>query len=350
MTATLGSGGGRAPLLTTLLRGVSRSFYLTLRMLPSPVRDQVAVAYLFARGADTVADTDLIDPPRRLELLRLLKSQFERVPFRREEVHTIRDAVLVHQPPSSERVLLERLEDCFHLYLGFSEEDRRRIELLMVTLIPGMEMDVTVFSKGTPLQPVALDSFDDLDRYIYQVAGCVGEFWTYMVCAHLPSLSEWDQEKMVAAGVRFGKGLQLTNVVKDLARDLHRGRCYIPASFLAEVGLTPQDLLQGRHLATLRPVLLRVIRTALAHLDQGWQYTMAIPAQEVRLRLACLWPILFAGETLRRVAHSSELLDPAVNVKMSKGQVYRFVFGSLVTAANSTIWTAYWGGIRKKIL
>ena len=143
----------RTQLLTTLLKGVSRSFYLTLRILPPPVRDQVALAYLFARAADTVADTDLIDQPRRLELLRLLKSQFERAPFRPEEIRTIREALLAYQALSSERVLLERLEDCFQVYGEFSNEDRQRINHLMTTLIPGMEMDITIFSEGTPRQP-----------------------------------------------------------------------------------------------------------------------------------------------------------------------------------------------------
>ena len=105
---------------------MSRSFYLTLRILPPPVRDQVALAYLFARAADTVADTDLIDQPRRLELLRLLKSQFEHAPFRPEEIRTIREALLAYQTLSSERVLLERLEDCFQVYGEFSNEDRQR--------------------------------------------------------------------------------------------------------------------------------------------------------------------------------------------------------------------------------
>ncbi|MCI0869448.1 MAG: squalene/phytoene synthase family protein, partial [Chloroflexi bacterium] len=47
-------------LLTDLLKGVSRSFYLTLRVLPGGIREPVGLAYLLARAADTIADTTLI--------------------------------------------------------------------------------------------------------------------------------------------------------------------------------------------------------------------------------------------------------------------------------------------------
>ena len=65
----------RAFLLGPLLKGVSRSFYLTLRVLPAGMRDPIGLAYLLARAADTIADTSLIAPARRLELLLSLRDQ-----------------------------------------------------------------------------------------------------------------------------------------------------------------------------------------------------------------------------------------------------------------------------------
>ena len=46
-------------LLTDLLKGVSRSFYLTLRVLPGRIRPQIGLAYLLARATDTLADTEV---------------------------------------------------------------------------------------------------------------------------------------------------------------------------------------------------------------------------------------------------------------------------------------------------
>ncbi|HZS11403.1 MAG TPA: squalene/phytoene synthase family protein, partial [Nitrospirales bacterium] len=75
-----------------------------------------------------------------------------------------------------------------------------------------------------------------------------------------------------------------------------------------------------------------------------------IPRRELRLRLACMWPILFAGRTLERVAASNELLDPKVNVKMPKGQVYRIMALTTATAGCRRVGTAYWGMVRKRIV
>src|SRR6266508_6207158 len=128
---------------------------------------------------------------------------------------------------------------------------------------------------------------------------------------------------MATVGIRFGKGLQLTNVLRDLASDLRRGRCYIPTAVLEPAGLKPADLLDPATLPKFRPVLTRLLRIALEHLDQGWLYTMEIPRREVRLRLACDWPILFAVKTLQRVSVSENLLDLSTTVKMTRGEVYR---------------------------
>ena len=59
-----------------LLREVSRSFYLSLRVLPAEVRPQISLAYLLARASDTVADTGIVARERRLELLRRMREKF----------------------------------------------------------------------------------------------------------------------------------------------------------------------------------------------------------------------------------------------------------------------------------
>ncbi len=337
-------------LLTGVLKHVSRSFYLTLRVLPAVLRDQLGLAYLFARAADTIADTGVLPREQRLECLQIFRGLFGNGAVPWHQVTRIQQAVLPHQSLPAERLLVERLEDCFRVFLDFSVEDQARIRSLMRNLTPGMEMDLVTFAGDRVEDLTALRSFDDLDRYIYHVAGCVGEFWTHMSCAHVASLASWNQTHMSKIGVRFGKGLQLTNVLKDLPRDLRRGRCYVPQDWLEDVGLKPGDLLRPESLPALRPVLTRLLRHALDHLDQGWLYTLAIPRREVRLRLACLWPLLFAGETLRLVASSPDLLDPAVNVKMTRGRVYRLMALTTMTAASGRLWTAYWGRLRKQIV
>jgi farnesyl-diphosphate farnesyltransferase len=319
-------------------------------VVPANVRDKVSLGYLFARAADTIADTDLIDRPRRLDFLNQFRSQFATGQIQWEQVRAIQAAVGPLQRDSAERVLLERLEDCFRLFLDCPGDDRERIQRLMTTLTQGMDMDLTVFPGESANDVAALKTMDELDRYTYFVAGCVGEFWTDLMCAHRPALARWNVANMSRVGVRFGKGLQLTNIVKDLAHDLQRGRCYVPEPMLSEVGLKPHDLLDQQNLPRFRPVLGKLTRMAVEHLDQGWLYTMSIPRYETRLRLSCMWPILSAGESLKLVMSSPDLLNPAVKVKIPRSKVYQIMALTTLTGACGYVGTAYWGRLRKQII
>ena len=59
-------------LTTALLKQVSRSFYLSVAVLPAAVRPTIGLAYLFARAADTIADTRLIERRARIVHLEAL--------------------------------------------------------------------------------------------------------------------------------------------------------------------------------------------------------------------------------------------------------------------------------------
>jgi farnesyl-diphosphate farnesyltransferase len=119
---------------------------------------------------------------------------------------------------------------------------------------------------------------------------------------------------------------------------------------LSEAGLTPHDLADQSNLPRLRPVLREMVRLAVDHLDHGWLYTMSIPRHETRLRLACMWPILSAGESLRLVLDSPDLLNPAVKVKITRGKVYQIIGVTTGTVACGYAGTAYWGHVRKQIV
>ncbi|HIB24245.1 MAG TPA: hypothetical protein EYO22_06000, partial [Candidatus Poseidoniales archaeon] len=46
-----------SPEIDSLLEQTSRSFYLTLKVLPTKIRGQIGLLYLLARLADTIADS-----------------------------------------------------------------------------------------------------------------------------------------------------------------------------------------------------------------------------------------------------------------------------------------------------
>ena len=118
--------------------------------------------------------------------------------------------------------------------------------------------------------------------------------------------------------MRFGKGLQLTNVLRDIPRDLRQGRCYLPSRDLVLFGLEPRDLLDPAAGRALRPLLVELLNVALDHYEAGWQYTFAIPRAETRMRLACAWPLLIGLRTLDLLARTPNWLDLAVVLKVPR--------------------------------
>jgi farnesyl-diphosphate farnesyltransferase len=309
----------------------------------------VGTAYLLARAADTIADTDLVERQRRLRYLTRLREWIMDPAKHREAVQEIRSVLLDSGTDSAERALLSHLEECGALLESFTETDQALIRCVLGVLTQGMQKDLADFPGESVQSLASLTTPADLDLYTYNAAGCVGEFWTRLMCAHRAALRDWDVERMAQAGVRFGKGLQYTNVLRDIPADLRRGRCYIPIELLETAGLKPADLLDPASLPKFKPVLNQLLRIALEHLDQGWLYTMAIPRSELRLRLACAWPILFAVKTLQRVSVSESLLDSAVTIKMTRGEVYRIMALTAGTLGCARTLTAYYGHIRKRV-
>ena len=327
----------RRHLLRVTLRDVSRSFYLSIRVLPGDLQEPVGLAYLLARAADTIADTALLRPDDRLRLLLLYRAQLEGSPSPQVlgEIESGLGGAGDDRSDAHSR-LLGVLPQVFALLESLPTSDAERVRRVVVTLTQGMEMDLTTFPPEHSGDVAALDSVDDLDRYTYLVAGCVGEFWTDIAAAHTPSLRQWDRGRMSALGVRFGKALQMTNILRDVPRDLTIGRCYIPADMLARAGLAPADLLGRANSDAARPVLAAGIEIALGHFAAAEEYVLAIPRRCLRLRLAALWPLLLAVGTLTELARSEAWLDPNSTLKVSRRRVYAMMAFSFLAARSDT--------------
>jgi len=154
----------------------------------------------------------------------------------------------------AERALLERIEEALSLVHQFSQDDQQRIRQVLETITSGQSLDLSRFAGATREHIVALQSDQELDDYTYRVAGCVGEFWTRICRAHLFPKARVDESALLANGIRFGKGLQLTNILRDLPSDLAQGRSYIPAERLREIKLPPEALLHPATLPAFRPL------------------------------------------------------------------------------------------------
>lgn len=337
-------------LLRNILHDVSRSFYLSLSILPKAVRQQVGLAYLFCRTADTIADTDALARTERLRTLEAFRRQFQQTCPPCAGLTDLQKVTLSQRVTDGERKLLCHLPDCFRVLARFSSVDRQLIADLILTLTRGMEMDLRTFPGETIATVRALPDMNALDLYTYYVAGVVGEFWTKIHLTHLPAMRHLDCESLCRLGVSFGKGLQLTNILKDLGKDLSNGRCYLPATCLDQLQVRVGDLQDMSSLPRLRPLIYELMTDTLGHLDRACDYVMRLPYVAMRLRLSCMWPLLFAVQTLALVWQSEQWLNPHSPVKISRRTVYLTMFNSLACLPSPGLFAVYYGRLRSRLL
>ena len=244
----------------------------------------------------------------------------------------------------------DRSDSLLSLLEALPESDRQRVSRVVVTLTRGMELDLTTFPAEDSGKVGGLESPEQLDGYTYLVAGCAGEFWTHVTMAHEPRLAAWDADEMAAMGVRFGKALQLTNVLRDVPRDLRIGRCYLPAEQeLAASGLALQDLLVPANADTARTVLVPWIRSTLEHFEAAESYILATPRSCARLRLAALWPVLLGLATLEKLALNDQWLDPERPSRVRRRWVYGMMARSVVAVRSDALVRRWIHGLRRRV-
>jgi farnesyl-diphosphate farnesyltransferase len=326
--------------LDDLLKATSRSFYLTLRVLPAKVRPQIGLAYLLARTTDTIADTEVLPLDERLGALARLRQRIvtEDIGQSGEKLPPLDFAEFSRQQGSdAEKLLLARVNDSLAILRRFSPDDQKLIRDVLSIITSGQELDLRRFGGASADNIVPLETDFDLDDYTYRVAGCVGEFWTKMCRAHLFPQAALDERQFLVDGVRFGKGLQLVNILRDLPADLKKGRCYLPMKRLRPAGLAPETLLSSASQDKFLPLYRDYLSRAESHLLAGWNYTNTLPIEQFRVRLACAWPVLIGAKTIEklRIASVNELQQ---HVKVRRSEVRGIIACSVLEYPFPSLW------------
>ncbi len=325
------------PQFNTLLQQTSRSFYLTLRALPRAIRFPISLAYLLARTTDTIADTEIVPVEQRLQSLQQLRARILTADQTPLNLETLSQS----QGDPAERRLLTEVELALGALQNLTNADRCRVRQVLEIIISGQELDLRRFAGAAGESIIALQTEGELDDYTYRVAGCVGEFWTGMCRAYLFPSAPLDEVQFLAQAVQFGKGLQLVNILRDLPADLKKGRCYLPADQLARHGLKPADLLLPTSAEKFCGVYQHWLDRAEAHLRAGWNYTNTIPRSQMRVRLACAWPILIGVKTLTRLRVGNILTDP--RIKVPRAEVRKVVVRSILYYPFAGAWRSLAG-------
>jgi farnesyl-diphosphate farnesyltransferase len=274
---------------SSILRSVSRSFYISIRLLPRRLREPVGLGYLLARAIDTLADTTEIPAALRKETLATLASAIQG----NASPDRIVQSFAPLQRNEAERTLVESLPQCLERLDQVSAADREDIRAVLAKINQAQAMDVDRFCEGGQLRALATRA--DLEEYTYLIAGCVGEFWTRLCFRHFRNLfSELPEDEMLQLGKRYGIGLQLVNILRDAGSDLRTGRCYFPAEELKAAGLEPSQILHEPE--RFESIYRKWCDEAERGIQSGMQYVRAI--LDRRIRGATALPALIGARTI----------------------------------------------------
>ncbi len=339
--------GPQSPILTPVearrfaafaLGRVSRTFALNIRVLPEPLRDQVLHAYLYCRMADTIEDDPALPAAEKSALLQAFAALFE--PDLPADHHAARAEAFPEQLPPAwraaddwEKILLARAPVVLAAFPGFPAPARRALAACVRTMCDGMgdfalRQERLARARGSE---ALIGTIADLDRYCWFVAGTVGVMLCELFIAHA-RLDDSRAARLREHAVSFGNGLQLVNILKDLADDKERGVSWLPGDLLAAEGLTAADFGRADAPADVRARARRVhaalFAKTLRHLEEALDYTLTIPRfgrGARRLRLFCLWPLLMATETLALLAENAGALAGGARLKITRARVVRIV-------------------------
>jgi len=329
-----------------LLKPVSRSFYLSIRLLPRALREPVALAYLLARTSDTIADSNAMSAEKRIELL----DRFARAIAGKDQSigKALKDLLLSKQDGSQslsrsrgtktlqdlssgitegEKALLESAEKILRALKNLSPEDQRDVRELLAIITRGQRQDLTRWSGGL----AALANAQELLDYTYLVAGCVGEFWTRICFRKVQSFTARREADMLELGTNYGRGLQLVNILRDAGSDLRAGRCYFPENELRAADLSAADLLDAP--AAFLPIYSRWIAEARSGLDAGLEYAIAI--NPARVRVATVLPAMIGVRTLSLLEESG-LEALRTRVKVPRSEVRGMIASTTITLASQS--------------
>jgi farnesyl-diphosphate farnesyltransferase len=296
-----------------ILPAVSRTFALSIRILPGDLGAAVRCAYLICRIADTIEDEPVLPAEQKAELLDVLAGCFatERTvdDFVRRSADISGDAAHVRLVRNSDLV--------FVAFRALPAATRDHVARWVGEMIAGMRKFVLAYPRGIRIQ-----TLDEYKEYCYYVAGTVGYLLTDLWHEHSSSIGTRQYEVLRNRCRAFAEALQTVNILKDVARDAeHENSIYIPEQLLVAHGSAHATILASSRDDQNRAALATLVQLAWHDLDQATAYLLAIPRRAVSIRLFCALPLLFAYATLRDLTRTPDSLARRAVVKISRAEV-----------------------------
>ena len=300
-----------------ILNQVSRSFALTIPLLPDDIKDAVANCYLWCRITDSLEDDPQLSLEQKIyfhqKLIEILDNKFSSQQFITELLPVLSTNISIY-----EKSLITNLESILKITNALPDQQKYYVTQCVTTmnnLMPEFEK----IANHTGLENIL-----SLDKYCYVVAGIVGEMLTKLFCNHC-NISQEKQNILMPLARSFGQALQMTNILKDRWSDYARQISWLPKDFFDNRDISV--LLTNPSLKLFTIGIKNLIRVNYQHLEKALNYVLLIPSKETGIRRFCLWAIGIAIETLRGINKNPEF----TNVKQIKVSRHKLRLIILIT-------------------
>jgi farnesyl-diphosphate farnesyltransferase len=211
--------------LEELLEKTSRTFALSIPVLPEPTRREVMIAYLLFRIADTFEDAAHWPPQRRIEALREFQDLLR--DFSSDKANRLAGQWTAAgvSPHAGYRQLVAETPFVLDAFFGLEPEAIASVREHVCRSAEGM----VGFVGRTDGGALVLNGLQDLRDYCYAVAGIVGEMLSELFLLRRETLKPAAPYLRERAAT-FGEALQLVNILKDAAVDVTEGRSFLPSA------------------------------------------------------------------------------------------------------------------------
>ena len=288
----------------TILESVSRTFALTIPLLPANLEKVVANTYLLCRIVDTIEDAVCIDPKTKQVLSTLFVKTVLDSSYSEKFVKESLIALLNH-PNHDEKDLIKNIPRVLRVLQSCDEKQRHAVAQCVQIMSEGMSyFHVRQNQAG-------LEDLKEFEKYCYVVAGVVGEMLTTVFALHSAAFAKAISGRESLA-IAFGQALQMTNILKDSPEDRLRGVSWKPK------GIDQTELLVIAH----------------QKLEDSLRYIYCIPKSEPGIRQFCFLAFGLAVLTLKQIAKRHQFQESA-EVKLTRAQVSRFyIFTKIAVHSN----------------
>ena len=308
--------------LQKTLREVSRTFAVSIERLPSTLREAVMISYLLLRVSDCLEDNDVLEPQRKMELLQL----WTQILAGEASAETLISAVAHLDGSDPEVYVAQHADELLEELYQLPEEVRQIINGHVIQSSLGMAR----WQEHGPF----VDTEEEMDDYMCQVAGRVGYLLTDLVGWYSPAFQK--REALLRPLARhFGLALQTVNIIRGLRKDYERGWVFVPRTFYEPLGLTRDSLFAQENTERALQVINILADKAETHLQHGLEYIITIPPSYHGIRLACMWPLFFAKKTLA-------LSRDNMNVILGGAKITRMDVVSIVRQTTLMGWSNQW--------